>query len=165
MENVENIPSEYDFDIWYKTYDPDFLDINMKSRVPAKWLNFHYVLMDPACVNSIIKPINGYAKNFGVKPKLVSIIDNVVTLRQYNHAEFYLLDKGSEIVTMDRPWVRQYYRSKKDLVRPEGCFKGLYAFYMPWIVDADIKVVVGQANEESPFHVYACLSWTTRLDS
>jgi hypothetical protein len=155
MDSVQNIPSGYDFDVWYNTYDPDFLDINMRSRVPQKWLNFQYVLLDHNSTEDIIKPINGYAKNFGVMPKLISIIDDVVTLRQYNHAEFYLLDKGSDIITRDRPWVRQYYKSKKDYAKPQGCFDGLYAFYMPWVIDSDIDVRIEQANEESPFVVFS----------
>jgi hypothetical protein len=30
---------DYDFDIWYKSYDPNFIDITAQSRIPDKWAN------------------------------------------------------------------------------------------------------------------------------
>ena len=164
MESVSNIPSQYDFEVWDKTHNPDFVEINLRSRVPEKWMNLYYVLADPQYTNSIIKPINGYVKNFGVMPKLVSIVDNVVTLRQYNHAEIFLLAKDGLVTTMDRPWVRQYYRSSEPLECPQDCFPDQYAFYMPWKVDEDLELLVTSSGEDSPVHVFDKKIMNTKID-
>lgn len=153
VESVKNIPTSLDFEIWNNTYNPDFIDINLKSRVPEKWMNIYYVLEDPEYCNSPIKPINGYAKNFGIVPELVSIINGVVTLRQANHAEIFLLVKDGTLSTMDRPWVRQYYKSSEPLVRPLECFGDQYAFYMPWKVDSDLEIEITSCKD-SPVYVF-----------
>lgn len=164
MNDVANVPSQYDFEIWDKTYSPDFVDINLKSRVPEKWMNLYYVLADAKYSDSIIKPINGYAKNFGVMPRLISIVDNIVTLRQYNHAEIYLLVKDGSVVTMDRPWVRQYYRSSEPFECPDECFPDQYAFYMPWKIDEDLELLVTSSGEDSPVHVFDKKIINTKID-
>jgi len=165
MDPVANVPTSHDFEIWDNSYSPDFLDINLNSRVPEKWMNFYYVLADEKYSNRIIKPINGYAKNFGVMPELVSINNNIVKLRQYNHAEIFLLVENSKVTTMDRPWVRQYYRSSEALECPQGCFPDQYAFYMPWKIDEDLEILVTSSGDNSPVHVFDKKIINTKIDS
>lgn len=84
--------TDYDFNVWYNTYDPNFIDITEKSRIPDKWANYERVLSGKYA-ESIIKPLNKYVEALYPAPKLVSIEDDVVTLRQHNHAEIFLLKK------------------------------------------------------------------------
>ena len=146
--------TEYDFDIWYRTYDPVFSDISKKSRLPEKWVAFDNV-RNGKYKDSIIKPINRYVEKLYQAPKLISIIDNIVTLRQENHAEFFLLLKNNRtFYNLDRPWMRQYYNTKFSPEIPENCFNGTYKFYVPWFIDASIEIKYVSPNCESPFFVY-----------
>lgn len=165
MQSVANVPTTHDFEIWDKSYSPDFLDINLNSRVPEKWMNFYYVLADNKYSDSIIKPINGYVKNFGIMPDLISIDNNIVRLRQYNHAEIFLLVKNNTVTTMDRPWLRQYYRSSEPVECPEGCFPDQYAFYMPWKVDESLDILVTSSGKDSPVHVFDKNIINTKIDA
>ena len=46
----------YDFDVWYKTYDPVFSEISKQSRLPEKWISFDKILSGKN-KDSILKPI------------------------------------------------------------------------------------------------------------
>jgi hypothetical protein len=144
---------EYDFNIWYKTFDPVFLDINKKSRVSEKWLSFNNVKKGKYS-NSILKPINTYVESLVPPPKLISITGNTVRLRQGNHAEFFLLQTDRFFKHIDRPWLRQYYNTKEKFVSQDNCFIGFFKFYVPWYIDEDIKVKYLQPECETPFYVY-----------
>lgn len=144
---------EYDFDIWYKSFDPIFSEINTNSRIPKKWLSFKKIT-DSIYSDSIIKPINRYAEILIPKPELVSIENNIVRLRQGNHAEFFLLQEGNFFKHIDRPWLRQYYNTKEKFDLPNNCFMGFFKFYTPWYIDADVDVEYQTPNCETPFNTY-----------
>lgn len=142
----------YEFDIWYKTKDPIFSDISLKSRLPEKWVSFKYIKHHK---NSIIKPINRYVESLYPPPSLVSIEGNIVTLRQGNHAEIFLLkEENKNFYNLDRPWMRQYYNTNYKPKAPLNCFPETYKFYAPWYIDADVEVFYKTPNEESPFFIY-----------
>lgn len=144
-----------DFYIWYKTADPVFSEINKKSRLPNKWLEYEKII-NSKYKNSIIKPINRYVEFLVPQPKLISIENNIVTLRQGNHAEFFLLgNKNTSFFKhIDRPWMRQYYNTNYKENIPSNCFNGIFKFYSPWYIDANIKVEYKNSKVESPFHIY-----------
>jgi hypothetical protein len=145
---------EYDFDIWHKTFDPVLYDINKKSRLPEKWISFQNV-MSGKYKNSIIKPINRYVENLYQAPKLISINNNIITLRQENHAEFFLLIKKNGIFyNLDRPWMRQYYNTKFSPDVPSDCFSKTYKFYVPWFIDAKVKIKYVAPDCNTPFFIY-----------
>lgn len=102
---------------------------------------------------SILKPINLYAKNLYPAPKLISINKNEVLLQQRNHAEIFLLQEKDRLYNVDRPWVRQYYLSDKKYILPKDCFDGIFRFYIPWLIDEDLSVQIEEA-EDSPFFIY-----------
>jgi len=146
--------TEYDFNIWYKTLDPVFSDISKKSRLPEKWISFENI-RNGKYKNSIIKPINRYVEKLYQPPRLISINNNTVTLRQENHAEIFLLiKKNNKFYNLDRPWMRQYYNTEFSPNIPDNCFNGTYNFYVPWFIDADINIKYVSPDCESPFFVY-----------
>jgi hypothetical protein len=99
------------FDIWYETKDPNFTQISHASNIPHHWLSYQTVLSGQYS-NSIIKPTNLYVQRLVPPPKLISITDNIVRLRQGNHAEFFLLEQhDGSFYNIDRPWLRQYYNT------------------------------------------------------
>lgn len=143
---------DYDFDIWYKTEDPVFSQISIKSRLPQKWVEFKYVKKHK---DSFIKPINRYVEELCPPPKLISIEDNIVRLRQGNHAEFFLLTQpDGSFYNLDRPWMRQYYKTSFNPEIPKDCFPGTYIFYTPWYVDENIEVSYKIPDVDSPFYIY-----------
>ena len=145
---------DYDFDIWYKTKDPNFIEISKKSRIPDKWLNYENI--DNRYKNSIIKPINKYVETLVPAPKLIKINKNIVTLRQGNHAEFFVLyNKINKLFKhIDRPWMRQYYNTETKFEIPNNCFPGIFKFYVPWYIDASVNILYTQPDVESPFIIY-----------
>lgn len=143
----------YDFDVWYKTKDPVFSMISKDSRLPEKWISYSKVL-EGKYRDSIIKPINSYVQNLYPMPKLISIENNVIRLRQTNHAEFFLLEKkDGSFVNMDRPWMRQYYNTDESHIPMAGCFPGTFKFYAPWYIDEDVHISY-ENSEHSPFYIY-----------
>jgi hypothetical protein len=133
-----------DFNIWYKSKSESFLYINERSRVFERWLSYEEVLKDNKFNNSILKPINMYAKYLYPGPKLLNIENNIVTLQQCNHAEFFLLEDENGFYNIDRPWVRQYYLSDLDCKIPDNCFPGTFRFYIPWLIDENLSVDILQ---------------------
>lgn len=142
------------FNIWYETEDPNFIEISMKSNIPRNWLSYQNILIGRH-KDSIIKPINRYVERLVPSPELVSIKDNIVRLRQGNHAEIFLLERDDgSFYNVDRPWMRQYYNtSQSGYDTPNGCFPGAYKFYVPWILDESAYVSI-EPVEDSPFYVY-----------
>lgn len=150
MEILTN--TDYDFNVWYNTYDPSFVDISAKSRIPDKWANYERVISGKHS-KSIIKPINKYVEALYPAPILVSIIDNVVTLRQHNHAEIFLLEKDGLLKALDRPWMRQFYQSATHPEKQLDCFDQTFLAYVPWFIDANVLVQI-KGVEGSPLFVY-----------
>jgi hypothetical protein len=142
---------KHDFKIWSNSPDKSFLYINERSRVFSRWLSYQEGIN--GMHHSIIQPINLYSKKLYPAPELISINNNEIVLQQRNHAEFFLLIEDGEFYNVDRPWVRQYYRSDEPHKAPEGCFDGNYRFYISWLINADVSVQIEQA-EDSPFFIY-----------
>lgn len=141
------------FDIWYETKDPNFTDISLKSNIPETWLLYRTIMLGPNR-DSIIKPINRYVERLVPPPKLISIENNIVRLRQGNHAELFLLEKeDGSFYNVDRPWQRQYYNTELDL-EAKDCFPGTFKFYVPWFIDEDVVATIEPSPVESPFHTY-----------
>jgi hypothetical protein len=144
--------TDYDFNVWYNTYDPSFIDISAKSRIPDKWANYERVLTGKYS-DSIIKPINKYVEALYPAPALISIIGNTVTLRQHNHAEIFLLEKNDKLKALDRPWMRQFYQSATHSEKQPGCFSQTFLAYVPWFIDANVLIQIKNVDG-SPFFAY-----------
>lgn len=149
MEILNN--TDYDFNVWYNTYDPSFLDISAKSKVPDKWVSYERILHGKYS-DSVIKPLNKYVESLYPAPKLISIQDNVVTLRQHNHAEIFLLNKDDGLRALDRPWMRQFYQSAKPQAQKDNCFEETFIAYVPWFIDENVLVVIREVDD-SPFAI------------
>lgn len=145
---------KYNFHIWQETWDPVFSDISEKSRVNINWITYSKV-MQSEYKDSIIKPINNYVRNLYPAPKLVSIENNTVRLRQGNHAEFFLLVRQHTraFFNLDRPWMRQYYQTKETFDLTDDCFNSFYKFYVPWFIDENINVRFERPDAASPFYI------------
>lgn len=154
--------TNYDFEVWHNTPDPNFIDISARSMLPEKWVRFDRILKGKFS-NSIIKPINKYVENLYPAPELVSIDDSFITLRQRNHAEIFILVNESGHKILDRPHMRQFYKSNHTHKNREDCFSGEYVFYTPWVIDANVQVSFIPPGEDSPFEVYGFDDWYTRI--
>ena len=141
------------FDIWYDTKDPFFTELSQRSNIPVGWLSYQKILSGQN-KDSVIKPINRYVERLVPPPELISIENNIVRLRQRNHAEFFLLEKDDgTFYNVDRPWQRQYYNSALDF-EAENCFPGTFKFYVPWFIDEKVIAYFHPPLEDSPFKTY-----------
>lgn len=143
------------YNIWYDTEDPNFTKISHESNIPPHWLSYQPII-NGKNRDSIIKPINRYVERLIPPPKLISIKDNMITLRQENHAEIFLLEKeDGEFYNADRPWLRQYYQTNQDNFQtPKDCFDTTYKLYVPWFIDDYVSVKIKQPEVDSPFAIF-----------
>jgi len=154
MEILNN--TDFDFDIWYNSYDPNFTEISLKSMIHPKWVSFSRVL-DGKYKDSVIKPINKYVESLYPPPKLMSITDGIVTLRQHSHAGIFLLETQGKLKALDRPWMRQFYQSKNKFPLDPECFDDVFVLYVPWLIDAHVSVRFSDVTG-SPFRIYPTAS-------
>lgn len=143
---------DYDFNVWYNSYDPNFIDICAKSNVPEKWVSYSRVVNGKYSA-SLIKPINSYVENLYPPPELVLIKNNLVILRQTVHAEILLLETDEKLKALDRPWIRQFYQSGQSRPEIKDCFQDSFVAYAPWFIDEDIEASISGVDG-SPFFVY-----------
>ena len=126
--------------IWYETYDPDFIDLSIKSRVRQDWLSYESVV-DGKYGKLPVRPINSYIENIGYEPTLVRIQDNVVTIRHHLYADIYLdVNSNNEFYNVDRTWIRQYYQTKDLMPEIDGTFNEAYKFLIPWFINYSSNV-------------------------
>lgn len=146
--------TDYDFGVWKSSYDPNFVEISFKSRVPEKWLNFQKIASSEKYKSSIIKPINAYAEALYPAPKLISINNNFIILRQYTHAEVFILVNEKDRKFLDRPWMRQFYKSSYIADLDPECFDDTFVAYTPWVIDSACEVKFVIPEEESAFKIF-----------
>lgn len=150
---MEEEKKDYNFNVWQETLDPVFSKICKDSRLPDKWISYDRVA-NGKYKDSVIKPVNRYVESLYQPPVLISIDGNIVRLRQQNHADYFLLEKeNGTFFNLDRPWLRQYYKTKEEFDIPDTCFKATYKMYVPWFIDANVDISYEQV-EGSPFHIY-----------
>ena len=142
----------FNFNLWYDTYDPNFTQISHESHIPEKWITHQSISRDKYD-DSIIKPINRYVEFLYPRPELVSIEENVITLRQKTHADIFLLNKNGNFRNVDRPHMRQYYQTKLQYEKKADCFDPIYLFYSPWFINEKIEINFRQ-SADSPFELY-----------
>jgi hypothetical protein len=145
--------TKLDFHAWEKGNKDSFLDINLKSNVKDEWLEYKEVV-NSEYKDSIIKPINKYMQKLATPPSLVSIVDNVVTLRQDNFAEVYLLENKNSFTAMEKIHMRQFYLSDKKNNENKECFEKVYRWAMTWFIDFDGMEIKISNIDNSPFYFY-----------
>jgi len=142
----------FNFNLWYDTYDPNFIQISHDSNIPEKWIRYQSISRDKYN-DSIIKPINRYVEFLYPRPELISIEGSQVRLRQKTHADIFLLENKAGFRNVDRPHMRQYYQTKKSYPLREDLFEPAFVFYVPWFIDGGATVKF-ENIEDSPFLVY-----------
>lgn len=144
--------ADFNFNLWYDSYDPNFTQISKDSLIPEKWITYQSISQDKY-KDYILKPINRYVEFLYPKPELVSISESTVRLRQRTHAEIFLLENDSGFRNIDRPHMRQYYQTKKEYPTSSSCFDPAFLFYVPWFLDHSC-VAKFENIEGSSFEVY-----------
>lgn len=156
--------SRLDFDAWEKGVNGSFLNINHKSNIREDWLTYDQILSGKY-KNSIIKPINKYMQNLSIPPKLISIIDNKVTLCQQNFAEIYLLENKDPyyLRAIEKIHMRQFYLSTKINKDNPECFDPVFRWAMCWFIDLDNIEVTISSIDKSPFFFHE-ISYITKKE-
>ncbi len=145
------VDPEFNFNLWDEVYDPQFTEMCRASRVPEKWLTAKNI--DGKYKDSIIKPVNQYLEYMAFPPKLISIVNNTVTLQYQLFADIYLrMQKDRPYYHSERPWIRQYYQTKNSWDSGSLSRTPAYKTFTYWIIDADITARVVEPDG-SPFEV------------
>jgi hypothetical protein len=145
--------SSLDFNIWQNSTKKSFLFINKRSNIKNEWLNYNEILKTEY-KDSIIKPINKYMYKLASPPKLISIVNNTVTLCQENFAEIFLLEKNSRLDAVEKIHMRQFYRHNEKNIENKDCFGEKFRWAMSWFIDYDgIEIKISEI-EDSPFYFY-----------
>lgn len=141
---------EYNFEIWYETYDPDYVEININSRVPYEWMAQDQI--PEKYSRTILKPISQYTEYMCPPPDLVSIEGNTIRLRQRTYAEIMLNNVSGEFSTIEKLWLRQYYKSNSGAVDTDACFEDGFVYFSPWMIDSDTDALI-EGIPGSPFEI------------
>jgi len=138
-------------DFWLNSEELSFPEITKESRIPDRWRRFD--MIDDKYKVLFLKPINTYVSELYPRPEIVFLdkISGRVTLRQKTHAEIWVSPSEENLYALDKTWQRQFYPSSKKYIKDE-CFIATYKFYVPWVLDSDIKATVSGV-EGSPFSV------------
>jgi hypothetical protein len=144
---VENIANA-----WEESLDPTFVELCHKSFLPKKWISYQSISRN-IFDQLPLKPINRYAEFLHKMPELISINNNTITLRQKTHAEIFILNENNSFKNIDRPWMRQYYKTAKKYSEDQTCFEPAYIFYVPWAIDDEVSATFSE-SPDSPFKIY-----------
>jgi len=138
-------------DFWLNSEELSFSEITRESRIPDRWRRFD--MIDDRYKVLLLKPINTYVSELYPRPEIVFMdkISGRVTLRQKTHAEIWVSPSEENLYALDKTWQRQFYPSSNKYTR-DNCFIATYKFYVPWVIDSDIKATVSSVDN-SPFSV------------
>lgn len=145
--------NNFDFNIWENSTKKSFVFINKRSNIKNDWLDYDKILKTEY-KDSIIKPINKYMYKLSSPPRLVSIVDNTVTLCQENFAEVFLLEKNSKLDAIEKIHMRQFYKYGVKTIDNEECFSEIFRWAMTWFIDCDGIEVDISRPDDSPFYFY-----------
>lgn len=147
-----------DKNVWYDSYDLDFIEMCKAVFANGQWMSFQRVLTSTSYADAPIKPINLYAANISTPPELVSIVGNEVRLRQLTYADIYVLENpywlpDKENYNVDRPWIRQYYQTRDAFDSKTACYSETYSFYMPWFIDQQSELRYENSEGSDAFEI------------
>lgn len=136
---------------WVNSESLNFPEIVIGSRVMQAWAKFN--LIEERFKDVILKPVNRYVSNLYPRPELISINNNIVTLRQRSHAEIWVQKEETGLYALDKTNQRQFYPSTY-IHNFNNCYEASYRFYMPWFIDKDIEAEIKNVDdEETAFQV------------
>lgn len=145
--NKNRIGSEF----WINSENKSFTEIVQANKtMPRIWASAE-TIVHSLYYDNIFKPINGYAKEFWPRPKLIK--DNeVLHLRYFTHAEIWVQPMRDGLYCLDKLWQRQFYPSEININNTEDCFNAVYKFYIPWIFDENLTLSIKEVDD-SPFKI------------
>jgi hypothetical protein len=139
-------------DFWVDSENLSFPELEQQSFIPSKWSR--YDLLEEKYKNLIIKPVNKYVSSLYPKPQLVSIINNVVRIRQKTHAEIWVKPRqDGSLYALDKCHQRQFYPSHLSIKNNE-CYDATYRFYIPWFINRPTSILIlNCGTPDSPFSI------------
>jgi hypothetical protein len=136
---------------WINSELKSFSEIVKENKtMPGIWASSESVVHS-LYYDNILKPINGYAKEFWPKPEIIKDND-ILYLRYFTHAEIWLEPMREGLYALDKTWQRQFYPSQLSIKSPVGFFNAVYKFYIPWILDKDLMLKIKEV-EGSTFKI------------
>ncbi|MEY3311976.1 MAG: hypothetical protein RL348_1319 [Bacteroidota bacterium] len=147
LVNKNRIGSEF----WINSENKSFTEI-IKANItmPGVWASSQPIVHS-FYYDNILKPINGYAKEFWPRPKIIKN-NETIHLRYFTHAEIWFQPMRDGLYALDKTWQRQFYPSEISVGNLQGYFNACYKFYIPWIFDENLTLSIKEI-EDSPFKI------------
>lgn len=147
LVNKNRIGSEF----WINSENKNFSDIIKENKtMPGIWASSESIVHS-FYYDNVLKPINGYAKEFWPKPIIIKDNDSIC-LRYFTHAEIWFQPMRDGLYALDKTWQRQFYPSEMHVDNLKGCFNAVYKFYIPWIFDENLTLTIKEIKN-SPFKI------------
>jgi hypothetical protein len=147
LVNKNRIGSEF----WINSENKSFSEIiKANTTMPGIWASSESVAHS-SYHDNILKPINGYAKEFWPRPELIKEND-ITYLRYFTHAEIWFQPMLDGLYALDKTWQRQFYPSEIYVNYLQDCFNAVYKFYIPWIFDENLTLNIKEIKD-SPFKI------------
>lgn len=147
LVNRNRIGSEF----WINSENKSFSEIIRANKtMPGIWASSERVVHS-LYYDNMLKPINGYAKEFWPRPELIKE-NNITFLRYFTHAEIWFELTPDGLYALDKTWQRQFYPSEVYSYDSQHCFNAVYKFYIPWIFDKNLTLNIKEIKN-SPFKI------------
>jgi len=147
LVNKNRVGSEF----WINSENKSFSEIIKENKtMPGVWASSESIIHSHY-YDKILKPINGYAREFWPRPKIIKN-DKIIYLRYFTHAEIWIQPTSDGLYALDKTWQRQFYPSEIHFNSLPDCFNSVYKFYIPWIFDDHLTLNIRQI-EDSPFKI------------
>jgi hypothetical protein len=147
---------------WLDMSSMSFKDILKECNVFYDWARWDKVL--EKYKNNVLKPINLYVDNFGVKPEIQIVSKNEVNLIYKNYSDilwqYHPTDNekvSSIFYASEKAMVRQFYpsflsiKNFKDLIEEKHLKEAserIFKLYVPWIIDEDVEYSIKNIQNE-----------------
>ena len=161
-KNFPILRAPFESNSWLEMSSMKFRDILKECNVFYDWATWDQILKKYK--NNILKPINMYVDNFGIKPEIEIISKNQINLVYKNYSDilwqYHPTDNenaSSIFYASEKAMVRQFYPSflsiknfKETLAQNnlKEASERIFKIYVPWIVDCEAEYSIKNIQKD-----------------
>jgi hypothetical protein len=137
---------------WLKMNTTSFPDIVKQLNLIEEWKYWSDVKKNQEYLNKTLVPINMYSAHFSKRPKIGMSKNNTLLLDYYTYSDIFLYIRNDTFYAVEKAWQRQFYPSiETDSDHNEEIFSRKFRFYLPWIINENVKYDVISNSFENFF--------------
>lgn len=160
--NFPILRAPFESNSWLEMSSMSFRDILKECNVFYDWATWDQVLKKYK--NNVLKPINLYVDNFGIKPEIEVVSKNEINLIYKNYSDilwqYHPTDNknvSSIFYASEKAMVRQFYPSflsiknfKETLAQKnlKEASERIFKIYIPWIVDCEAEYSINNIQKD-----------------